>query len=352
MGLKDLKPNKVQVLLEQYIHTLIGVRKTGKSTLFRDLVNLKYNGDMSKGLMFAFEKGYQALDGIYPVDINKWAEYEEYVNELISDRDELPYRLICIDTIDIMVSIAEKEAIRFFNTKVEPSKRAKTINEAGGGYGRGKAYSKQIIRDSLDRLIKAGYGIVLIGHSKEKTIKEKDGTEYMQLSCSLTNDYADVFMDMADIITFFTVEKEISDKQVKSSKIYMNFRSDGTIDCGGRFKGLPDKIEYGAENYMKVFENAVLSSMLDKPKDLNSIKKEQEQKFESDAVNNIKEMLTLPQLIKEIKNIMKEKLISNEIDNAFILNVLSSHGFNTPDDINEITIAEKILEEFKLPAVA
>jgi hypothetical protein len=344
MGLLDIKQNTVKVLLEQYIHTLIGVRKTGKTTLFRDLVYEKYN-DMSKGLLIAFEKGYQALDGIYPVDINSWQEYNDIVEELLSDRNNLPYRLICIDTIDMMVNMAEKEAIRFYNAKVEPSKRAKTINEAGGGYARGKTYAKLLIRDSIDKLLKAGYGIFLIGHSTEKTIKEKDGTEYNLLSCSLTNDYADVYMDMADLITFFTIEKEIIDNRVAEKKVFMNYRSDGSIDCGGRFKGLPDKVEYGAKNYLKVFEDAIKASMLTK-RDVEKETEEQTVKFEEEAKKNIEKMLDLPNVVKEIKKIMKQKLKSGSIDNAFIIKTLSAYNLSNPDDCEDITIAKNILEAF------
>ena len=44
--LTKLQPNKVRVNLEDYVIMLMGEKKTGKSTLFRDLVNLHYKGDM------------------------------------------------------------------------------------------------------------------------------------------------------------------------------------------------------------------------------------------------------------------------------------------------------------------
>ena len=48
------------------------------------------------------------------------------------------------------------------------------------------------------KILLQSYGLVLIGHSRDKIIKEKDGTEYNFLSCSLTNDYTDIFLDSAD----------------------------------------------------------------------------------------------------------------------------------------------------------
>jgi GTPase SAR1 family protein len=290
--LSSVKANEVKVLLESFVHVLIGLRKTGKTTLFRDLVHEHFNGDMSKGLLLGFEKGYQALDGLHATDVEDWSDFDEIITELIDKRKELPYRLLAFDTIDEMVNMAESEAIRYFNKKTNT--KATTINEAGGGFGRGKAHAKKLIRDAISSLLKAGYGVVFIGHSKDKTIKEKSGVEYSQLSCSLTNDYTDIFMDMADIITFLTIEKEVSDKTVVGSKVYMNFRSDGQIDCGARFKELPDRIEWGAKNYLAVFEDAVKSSMLKPVDNLSKIAKIQREEFEDVAEKNIEKMSKKP----------------------------------------------------------
>jgi hypothetical protein len=243
-----------------------------------------------------------------------------------------------------MVNMAEKESIRFYNSRTEPSKRAKTVNEAGGGFGKGRAYARRLIKDALNKIIKAKFGLFLIGHSKDKIIKEKDGTEYNMLSCSLTNDYADILLDMADIITFLTVERDIENSQVTSKKVYMNFRSD-TVDCGGRFKGLPDKVEYGAKNYLTVFENAVKASTL-KPIDLQQVTEEQTAQFEQDADKNIKMMLTLPNIIKDIKSIIKTKLKDKSIDNSVIMNILSKYSIDSPNEIEDIDVANLVLNDF------
>jgi hypothetical protein len=289
--LANLKPNQVQVLLEKYMHVWIGLKKTGKTTLFRDLVYKKYQ-DMSKGLLIAFEKGYDALDGVIPQDIEDWDDFEDVVSDLIDNKDELPYKLLCLDTIDEMIYMAEQAAIKFFNKKSE--KKANTLNEAGGGFNRGKDYTKTIIRTTINNLRKAGYGIVCIGHSKDKKRKEKDGTEYNQLTCSLTDDYTDIFMDMADLIVFMTNENEINNKSITSTTVYMNFRNEGAIDCGGRFKNLPDKIEWGAENYLNVFEKAVKSSMLKPIDDIAKLEKEQQKVFDDNAKKNIEKMNRIP----------------------------------------------------------
>jgi stringent starvation protein B len=332
--LDSVKPNEVKVLLESYFHVWIGTRKTGKTTLFRDLVYEKYNGDMSKGLLLGFEKGYQALDGIHALDINEWTDYNEIIEELIDKRDTVSYKLICIDTIDDMVTMAEQESIRYWNRKTNT--KSVSINEAGGGYGRGKDYTKTLLRNNLQKLLKAGFGVIVIGHSKLKTVKEKEGVEYNQLSCSLTNDYGDIFMDMADLIAFFTIEKEIVNNIAKKTTA-MQFRSDGFVDCGGRFKGLPDKVPYGAKSYLKVFEEAIKSSMLsNKDVDFDKLKEKQEEERKQHAQEYVAKVKDPSN--EEIVGIIQSKVptLPDEEKNKIFALLENSKitSFDEPDKLN------------------
>jgi hypothetical protein len=341
--LQDLKPNKVQVLLEKYVHVVIGLRKTGKTTLFRDLVAEHYNGDLSKGLLLGLEKGYQALDGIYSQDINDWQELEDIGNELINERNSLPYRLICIDTIDEMVNMAENEALRFYNKR--GTIKAYTINEAGGGYGRGRDYAKGLIRDFINKIIKAGFGLFMIGHSKDKKLKEKDGNEYNLLSSSLTNDYSDIFMDLADLITFLTIDKEIVDKKVRKT-VYMNFRSDGYIDCGGRFKNLPEKVAYGAKGYLEVFDEAVKSSMLNNSKEeIDKNKKEQQEEIDENAKQFIEDSKKIP-LIEIVKDRYSEVDEKTKQKVQVVMKEYNIKNFKTPKEL-KLDALEKIVSIIK-----
>lgn len=350
MSLKNLKPNVTKVLLESYVHTILGIRKTGKTTLFYDLLLEKYN-DPKKGLLIPLERGYNALDGLMTTDDYKivytWQDFNDIINLLVEERSELDYKLICIDTIDMMVELAEKEAIRYYNLKVEPSKRARTINEAGGGYGRGKAYAKIIIREALNKLSKSGYGVFLIGHSKDRLMKEKDGTEYNFLGCNLTNDYTDIFLDAADIISFLTIEKEIENNEIIGKKVYMNFRSD-SIDCGGRFKNLPDKIEYSAKNYIEVFENAVRSQLKNRNDDyIKTLSENEEQYINQTAIDNINEMHELPNIKESIKELMRAKINSKQVKPKELKDLLHKYNINIVDDVDDLNLANELLKEVK-----
>lgn len=310
--LKDLKPIEVKVRLEDYIHFFLGEKKTGKSTLFRDLVYKHYNGDMTKGILFGFEPGQNALDGLYSPQVEDWEDWEDWVDELVEERTDTTFRLIGIDTIDEFLAMAEDKTMR--ESKKKDGKKVESINSAFGGYGRGKKYCINLMRESILKLKRVGYGLCFIAHTKLK--KKNTGAvlsteeEYMQLSCALTDDYAGLFENMADMITYLVVDKQVvgdgDDVKHKTAKksVSMHFRSDGEIDCGGRFKELPYSLPYSVDNYLKAFEQGVKSSIL-KPvtdKDIAEMAQKQEVEAEKQAEEN-----TRTHSIKEMVDIIKQK---------------------------------------------
>ena len=55
--LKNLKPHKVVVDAFNYKYVFAGRPKAGKTSLLYGIVKEKFNGDLSKLLLVAFEKG-------------------------------------------------------------------------------------------------------------------------------------------------------------------------------------------------------------------------------------------------------------------------------------------------------
>jgi hypothetical protein len=309
--LGKIKPNEVKVRLEDYIHLVLGEGKTGKSTLYRDLINVHYNGDMSRGLLLAFEPGYKALDGLYAEDVDSWEDWEEILDELVSERKNLSYKFIAIDTIDKFVDMAIDKTLRA--SKKKDGVKVESINSAFGGFNRGKEYCLKLMKDSLDKLHKNSYGIFLIGHTKLKKkntgVTLSDGQEYMQLSSNLTGDYESIFRDMADMMSFLVVDKEVSGdaenvkKRTAKTSVSMHFRSNGEIDCGGRFTELPSSLPYGAENYLKAFEQGVKSSILSPITDKEIEKRAIEQEKESDQKAEISSKeIPVSEMVAKVKS--------------------------------------------------
>ena len=133
MGLRDkMKVNTVSMDFRNYYYYIKGVPKSGKTTMFRDLI-LELYKNPEAGLLISLgdEQGYKALDNINAVDCEDWAEFEEIVDDLIENYNEYKdIKIIAIDTVDELIRLAEEETC-------DASRRASgkkcTLNSAFGG---------------------------------------------------------------------------------------------------------------------------------------------------------------------------------------------------------------------------
>lgn len=265
------KTNKVKCDIGSYIHYWRGIKKVGKTTLFYDLVQEQY-GDLEKGLLIAVgdEIGYQALDGLVYAETPTWADIVEVVNDLVENKSDNNFEIVGIDTADEMIKLAKEEVKRIHKKQKGSSAE---FNACLGGYGAPRDKVTELVDDILAKLRKAGYGIVIIGHTKLKDVKEKNGDEYQQLTSNLNADYDGIFANKADIVMTIAVEKNIDEaKRIKGTTRYMWFRTDGFVDAGGRFSEMPERIEYGAANYIEAFEEGVKKAIKGKSSD-SEIKK-------------------------------------------------------------------------------
>lgn len=346
--LTNKKPNIPQVNLANYFYLIAGIPKAGKTSWFANFIE-KYFGDINCGLLLATEKGYQALQ-VSAEDINAWEDFTEIVEELVDDKDKLPYKFIGIDTVDILWEMAQEEVIREWNQK-NPGKRTNDIAAVGAkgksdqGYGVGYQLSRQKVRKEIDKLMKAGYGVAAITHSKDKEIEQKDGLKYDQLVCSLPGSAREVFVNMADFVVFITIEKEKDGNDIVTKR-YMYFRTDGYVEAGSRFANVPERIEYDVNNFIKTVEEAIRTEFKDGT-DLSKIEKQQEKDKDKKSKEYIetakqeKNEKKLPELAEEIKSLAREKAQQGK-DIKKITKVIGN-----PDKYETTEEAQQKLDELK-----
>lgn len=272
------KTNKVKCDIGSYIHYWRGIKKSGKTTLFYDLVQEQY-GDLNKGLLISIgdEIGYQALDDLVYAEAPDWSTLIEVIDELVDNKSDNEFEVVALDTVDELVKIAQEEVKRIH--KKQKGQTAE-FNACLGGYGAPRKKVEELIDEVLAKLRKSGYGIIVIGHTKLRDVKEKNGDEYQQLTSNLSADYDGIFANKADIVMTIDVEKNIDEnKHINGTTRYMYFRSDGFIDAGGRFSDMPDRIEYGVRNYINAFEIGVRGAMKNpiSEKEITERKKEEKE---------------------------------------------------------------------------
>ena len=103
INLLNIEPHKVSKDLSGYITYIYGAPKTGKTTLAVQ---------MPKALLLAFEKGYNAIDGIKAVDINRWADFKQVLRQLEKPEARDMYSTITIDTTTIAYEMCENSTTK------------------------------------------------------------------------------------------------------------------------------------------------------------------------------------------------------------------------------------------------
>lgn len=309
------KKNEVSVDLAHYRHYWRAPKKWGKTTMFANLVRELY-GDMNKGLLISCgnERGYSALDSLVYVDCPEWSVLMEVVDELVENKAENEFKLLGFDTVDELVSMAQREVIRLEYRK---SGERKEFNACLGGYGAGRKKVEELINAIITRLGDSGYGLIFIGHTKIRDIKEKNGDEYQMLTSNLSSDYDGIFANKADICMMGTIEKNIDGGFVQDAERYMVFRGDGYIDAGGRFADIESKVEVSAKNYIKTVTDAIRKSI--KSHDAtdeyiqNKMKQEQQEREDYYQANREKLMQDEPDVDEYEKNIQECKQLQDQI---------------------------------------
>ena len=285
------KKNEVSVDIAHYRHYWRAPKKWGKTTLFANLGYELY-GDMNKMLLISCgnERGYSAIDSLVYVDCPEWGTLMELIDELVSNKEENEFKILGFDTVDELVSMAQREVVRLEYRK---SGERKEFNGCLGGYGAGRKKVEELINSIITRLGDAGYGLIFIGHSKIRDIKEKNGDEYQMLTSNLSSDYDGIFANKADICMMGTVEKNIDGGFVQDAERFMIFRNDGYVDAGGRFADIEAKVEASAKNYIKTVTDAIRKAIKshDATDEYIEQKMQQEQKEKEEYYQANKEKL-------------------------------------------------------------
>ena len=233
--LLSLQPHKVSRDLTGYITYIYGAAKTGKTTLATQA---------GKALLFAFERGYNALPGVFPVDVTSWGDTRALVRELKKKEVKEKFQTIIFDTVDIAGMLCEKYICAQNNVD--------KIGEIP--YGQGWTMMKKEFEDVLRTITQLGYALFLISHDKDKVFKRQDGSEYNQVVPSCPTTFNEIAKNIADIYAY--AEKYGDENGV--SKVRLVLRSkDNSVDCGCRFKFIEPVIEMSYKSLVDAINVAI-----------------------------------------------------------------------------------------------
>ena len=239
MGLLDIKPHQVSRDLRGYSVMFYGAPKTGKTT-----TACQFPG----ALLLAFEKGYSTIAGAMVQPINTWSEFKKLFVEFKDPAVQERFQTIVIDTADIAYAYCEK-----YICNRESDAKHDYQSVADIPYGKGYALAMEEFDECIRKILQLGYGLVLISHEQDKTMKNERGEEYNQLIPTLDKRARLVCERTCDIIGYCRGVEDMDGN--KSVRMFM--RETNRYVAGSRFKYTPESIELTYDNLVKAIGDAI-----------------------------------------------------------------------------------------------
>ena len=237
----NIEPTVISRDLKGKYILVYGKPKTGKTTLA---------SRFPKNLLVAFEKGYNAIDGIKAVDINKWADFKLVLRQLEKPEAREMYDTITIDTTTIAYEMCEQY--------VCAQNAVQSISDIP--WGQGYSATKKEFEKCLRKITMLGYGLVLISHIETRKEKTSDDSEIEILAPSMPKRCYEVVNQIVDIIGYISTEWDDNGNSVR----WLYTRQTPTVMAGSRFKYLAPKIKLGYEELVKAINEAI-----DKQRDMD-----------------------------------------------------------------------------------
>ena len=373
-----VKNNKPKVELQSITTLVVGTYKSGKTRLWKEVTELHYLNPEDV-LLLAFEDGYETweLDNIVPLhaegtDDTLWKVWEFFKKTVVPDlvkeaKEGRITKLIGTDTADRAIDacvawvINDRER-KYGKTFVSLQDISEQTNENGW-----TALAEEL-KKPFDTLKNAGYGLFHIAWSKEKETTLHDGRKYNSIQLMMNNTGRKVFESQASLICCLHNEVSVFDKQgnelaenVKDkkgkekasnfheTKTMMYFRPSEYIEiAGGRYTNLPEKVEYSAENFLKVFEDAVLGQLKKTDKSVAELKvEEQSERNEKAQELVIEEELSADELLTKVDGIVSNMTQNQKVkaaegfEKAFKVKNYKQEAGN----VKKLKIALQIVEE-------
>lgn len=242
-------------------------------------------------------------------------------------------------------------------------------------YGSGWELLIKEFTGEINKLKRAGYGVVLISHTKNKQFEKDTESAHSKTVPDLSDKERNMINAMADFMLLGEFEIEIIEpaeldgdgKVVKNAvvetKRVLYLRTNEQAEAGFRWEDCPEKIPMDFELFQKVFKKALLKEIekgkekynLDDSKinkireDLDKLEKEQRERTikqeqeKEQREQEEKEKEILKETIKKILLLSKELLDNKKCTKEEIVEVLKGN----PTKIKDISEAESILDNLK-----
>ena len=264
-----------------------------------------------KNLLCAFEKGYNAIAGVRPIDITKWSDFKLVLRQLEKPEARQMYDTVTLDTIGIAWEMCEQ----FICAQNGVQKIADI--PWGGGY----SACKKEFEACLRKITQLGFGLVIIAHVDKRIEKRADDDEVEILGPAIPKRAYEIVNQLVDIIGYIDVTWD----EEGNSERWLYTRKTPTVMAGSRFKYLAPKIKFGYNELVSAISDAIdKSEKLDGAVVVDTIEQVIEEKLDYKA-------------IREEASKLWKALVEKDPENAPIILKKVEMIFGRPMKLSEIT---------------
>lgn len=354
------KKNKVSLNPLDANICLLGLPKIGKTTIMKEIAERLVGEDGYLFLEMYRENGAKYIEDIVYEDVPDWDTFIEIIDDIVDNRttDYADLKVVFLDTLDNALQLAEQESIRLWN-KENPQKRTTAINAAWGGYMKGQDKAMELLQEQLFRLRTVGVAFSVIGHVKQSTITDPITNEtYQQITSDVSNRYFNQLKKNIDLVGIAYIDRELVKNKVngkevstvKSETRKIKFRDDNyTVDSGSRMSQIVSEIDFDADEFIKAMIDALEAEVKKGGKSVDD-RKSEDAKREAEELKRIAEAEKASHAKKELDEV-KAKIIEFFTENKTnvdiikpVLELCRENGFNNPNEIDDLSIAKKILK--------
>ena len=264
-----------------------------------------------KNLLCAFEKGYNAIAGVRPIDITKWSDFKLVLRQLEKPEARQMYDTVTLDTIGIAWEMCEQ----FICAQNGVQKIADI--PWGGGY----SACKKEFEACLRKITQLGFGLVIIAHVDKRIEKRADDDEVEILGPAIPKRAYEIVNQLVDIIGYIDVTWD----EEGNSERWLYTRKTPTVMAGSRFKYLAPKIKFGYNELVSAISDAIdKSEKLDGAVVVDTIGQVIEEKLDYKS-------------IREEASTLWKTLVERDPENAPIILKKVEMIFGRPMKLSEIT---------------
>lgn len=356
------KKNKVSLNPLDANICLLGLPKIGKTTIMKEIAE-KLVGENYLFLEMYRENGAKYIEDIIYEDVPDWDTFVEIIDDIVENRttDYADLKVVFLDTLDNALQLAEQESIRLWN-KENPAKRTTAINAAWGGYMKGQDKAMELLQEQLFKLRTVGVAFSVIGHVRQTTITDPITNEsYQQITSDVSQRYFNQLKKNIDLVGIAYIDRELTKNKVngkevstvKSETRKIKFRDDNyTVDSGSRMSQICSEINFDPDEFIEAMKNALEAEVKKGGKSVED-RRVENAKEEAENMKRLAEEESKAKSEKELEDIKTEIIeffTSNKTDLNVIKPVLElcrENGFSNPNEINNISVAKKILKACK-----